>query len=186
MERSRRNRAAVTALGVVVGTLALAVPARTQTPQPAPPIPDSVRQMFMELQQVGEELEQIQEATLAANESLRQERATVQAAVERAMVEADPQSERRLERLRGIGDDLRAAQALGDTARLRQWFVEAQRLQQELPPAQAAAMQREDVVRQLQAYQERLLTAMRAHDPRTDELIARLESLAQRIQAASP
>lgn len=69
---------------------------------------------------------------------------------------------------------------------MRQLFEEAQRLQQELQPAQAAAMQREDVVRQLQAYQERLLTAMRAHDPRTDELIARLESLAQRIQAASP
>ena len=180
-----RNRAVVMAL-VVVGPIVVAVPARTQTPQPAPPIPDSVRQMFMELQQVSAELEQIQEATLAANESLRQERAAAQAAVERAMVEADPQARRRLDRLRAIGGELREAQARQDTARMQALIGEAQQLQRELQPAQAAAMQREDVVKQVQAYQERLLAAMRAHDPRTDQLIARLESLARRIQAASP
>jgi len=171
---------------VVAGSMAVAVPARTQTPQPAPPIPDSVRQMFVELQQVSAELEQIQEATLAANESLRQQRAATQAAVERAMVEADPQAKRRLDRLRAIGGELREAQARQDTARMQALIGEAQQLQRELQPAQAAAMQREDVVKQVQAYQERLLAAMRAHDPRTDQLITRLESLERRIQAASP
>jgi len=173
-------------LALVAGSLAVAVPGRAQTPQPAPPVPDSVRQMLMELQRVGEELERIQEATLAANEGLRRQRQSVQAAVERAMVEVDPRSRGRLDRLRQIAGELRQAQERQDTARVQALIAEAQRLQQELQPAQAAAMQREDVMRQVQAYQERLLAAMRAHDPRTDELIARLESLAMRLQAASP
>src|SRR5690606_42061826 len=115
MKVSWRNRAVVMAL-VVAGSMAVAVPARTQTPQPAPPIPDSVRQMFVELQQVSAELEQIQEATLAANESLRQQRAATQAAAERAMVEADPQAKRRLDRLRAIGGVAPEAEARQDGA----------------------------------------------------------------------
>ncbi|HEX7118283.1 MAG TPA: hypothetical protein VF212_05820 [Longimicrobiales bacterium] len=180
------RRVSVTVL-LVAAVAGGAVSAPAQTPQPpVPPVPDSVREMLMELQQVQQQLRAIQESTLEANAPLREERAAAQAAVESAMREADPDVERKIERLEEIAVELRDARAQQDTARMRRLIEEGRRTQAEVQRAQAAAMQREDVVQRIETYRQNLLAAMRAHDPRTDELIARLESLARRIHAAGP
>ena len=57
--------------------------------------------------------------------------------------------------------------------------------QQRLQAAQAQAVQRDDVSNQVQEYRDDLLEAMKAHDPQTEQLIARMEDLAQRLQAAA-
>ncbi len=180
MNASRLAPAIATAVGAL---LLAAAPAAARTQQ-APQIPDSVRQMLMELQQVRQELATIQEQTIEANAELRTEREAAQETVEAAMIEAHPGIEKTIGRLEALGDELQQARAQKDTARMREILLEGQRMQREIQSAQAEAMQRQDVARKIETYQDDLLEAMKAQDPRTDELLARMENLAERIQAA--
>ncbi|HEX6939181.1 MAG TPA: hypothetical protein VF158_07185 [Longimicrobiales bacterium] len=177
----------VPTIAALAAALAIAAPAWSQTPQlPASPVPDSVRQLLVEFQRVRQQLAEIQDATLEADSALREERAAVQGAVEAAMIEEDPGVKGKLERLKEIGGELRTARAQRDTARMRRLIEEVGHTQRELQQAQAAAMRRDGVARQVAAYHEHLLAAMRTHDPRTNGLLERLESLARRLEAAAP
>lgn len=182
----KSKRFTLTLASLVGGLLLAAGPIAAQTPPPAAQqMPDSVREMLTEMQQIQQQLATIQEQTLEANAELRAQQEATEDAVFYAMVEADPGVEQTIERLEEMGQEIRAAQAEQDTTRMRELLMEGQQAQQRLQAAQAQAMQRDDVSNQVQEYRDDLLEAMKAHDPQTEQLIARMEDLAQRLQAAA-
>lgn len=182
---SRRNTFMLAAL---FGALCLvSVPASAQTPQPQamPQIPDSIRQMLMELRDIREQLEAIQEQTLASNAALRAQQEAAEDAVMEAMLAVDPGVDEAMQRLDAMAEEARAAQAQQDTAAMRRLLIEGQRMHQQIQSAQAQAIQREDVAKRIEEYRDDLLAAMKKHDPRTEELIHRMEDLTERLQAAA-
>lgn len=102
-----------------------------------------------------------------------------------AMLAVDPGVDEAMQRLDAMAEEARAAQAQQDTAAMRRLLIEGQRMHQQIQSAQAQAIQREDVAKRIEEYRDDLLAAMKKHDPRTEELIHRMEDLTERLQAAA-
>lgn len=183
---ARRLAAALTAAGLLACLLG-GRPAAAQTPPPTPPtLPDSVRQMIEELQQVREQLADIQDRTIEESPELRARRTAAEQAVLDAMNRDHPELQAKIDRLETIGDDLHDAHARQDTVRVRALILEGQRLSRDVESARAEALEAPEIAQQVQGYRNELLAAMKARDPGTDELIQRMEGLIQRIRAAMP
>lgn len=140
-----------------------------------------------EIQNLGQELQQIQQETLEANPELAKERDELVTLMDTKMVEAghDPSSSRdKIEELQGQlqGEELTESERQELGAELRQ---EMTTLQQ----AQGDVMQDQDVQAKRQSLNENLVAAMEEQDPKTEELISDLQTaqreyrqLASRVQ----
>jgi len=140
-----------------------------------------------EIQNLGQELQQIQQETLEANPELAKQRDELVTLMDTKMVEAghDPSASRdKIEELQGQlqGEELTKSERQELGTELRQ---EMTTLQQ----AQGNVMQDQEVQAKRQSLNEDLVSAMEEQNPKTEELISDLQSaqreyrqLASRIQ----
>lgn len=177
------------ALRTLVSTLAIlpvaALPLAAQQATP-PPVPDTVRQLFMEFQGLQQRLDSIQQEALAANPALDERRQAVEQFVNETMLESHPGIESSMERLPELRDELVEAREAQDTTRLRRIVEEGQAIQARLGEARAATLRQDAVEERIQSFREDLLVAMKEVDPSTDQVMTRMEELAAELQAFQP
>jgi predicted nucleic acid-binding Zn-ribbon protein len=176
----RGLRAILTAAAV-----AALIPAGAQAQQAQPQLPDSLLPLVQELQQLQQELTGIQQRAMAADTSLQQEQVAVQQVVERTVLELDPTIAQRLARLEELEGEFRAAQEAQDSGRMQALMEEAQQIQAQVQEAQARALERPDVEQRIAAFREKLVARMATVEPRTPELMSRMEHLLARLDAAT-
>lgn len=163
----------------------LAVPLASVAGQalPAQPeVPDTVRVLYGEIQELQQRLESIQMEAFEQHPALDTQRQEVEQFVTDAMVGADPDVEEQMERLPRLQQELVAAQQAQDTAKLREVVMEGRQIQGELTRIRDATMQQEDVQERVNAFRESLLVAMREVDPATDQVVGRIEEMARKLQ----
>jgi hypothetical protein len=168
---------------VTAAAAAVLIPAGAQAQQPQ--LPDSLIPLVQELQQLQQELTGIQQRAMAADTGLQQEQVAVQQAVERTVLEVDPAIAQQLERLEGMEGEFRAAQEAEDTERMQALMQEAQQIQARVQHAQAQALERPEVAERVAAFREKLVARMATVEPRTPELMNRMEELLARLDAAT-
>ena len=172
--------AAVTA----AATLLMGVPVSAQQPAPRPRVPDSVRALVQEAQQIQRRLAEIQQTALEQNPELEEQGKAVDESIKAAMRDVDPKIDQRIERLNQVKSEFAEARSANDTAKARSLLREAQQIQKRIAATRSEVVQREAIEEEMTAFREDMLAAMRKVDPKTDDLIARLEEITNRLQQA--
>ncbi|MDT8451082.1 MAG: hypothetical protein RQ847_13015 [Wenzhouxiangellaceae bacterium] len=184
-----RSRVLAAGMAVALAALAGAVTAQQAPQQSAPPADPSgagellqkVQQKQSEIQQLNQQLAQIQKETIEANPDLAAQRDDLLELVDTRMTEAghDPDASR--EKIEDLQGQLDSGELSDEETR-----SVGQQLRQEqssLQQARGQAMQDQQVRQKIQALNGDLVAAMREQNPRTDELIAQLQSAQQEYQA---
>lgn len=99
------------------------------------------------------------------------------ARVQDAMVRLDPAARDRAARAAGLGAEVEAARAAGDTARLNALAAEAQALQAYFAELRPRALALPEIQESRRAYLQVLFARMKAIDPQTQVLVDSLRSL---------
>lgn len=154
-----------------------------QTPPPQQQMSDSTRALLQELQQVQQKLSQIRQKALQQNGDLRQRRDTIQKIVQDAMREEDPQLDERMGRLDSMRAEMQAARQSQDTQKMRKLMMEARGVQQKIQAAQAAALQREDVAKEVDSFETDLIAEMKKVDPEAAKLLARADEIVAELRS---
>jgi gas vesicle protein len=172
------------------GAALLLVSAPLAAQQPMPPqqqqIPDSVQQMMAEFQEIQERMEALQDQAIAANESLQEQQASIQEQIESAIRAIEPDMDELMERMRAMEAEAQAAQEAQDMERLQEIMNEAQMVNGRLEQAQNQAFQQDEIQEAIQGFQEDLMAEMTEIDPEAEQMLERMEDLAQRLNAAMP
>lgn len=164
-----------------------ALPLTAQEPPVPPPqqqLPDSVQEMLAEYQQKQQQIQALQIQALEGSEELQVRQGAVQATVQAAMLEVDPEFEARVDRLQALEGEAMAAQQAQDMAKLQSLMDEAEEIQTRLRLAQETALERPDVKEEVETFQEELVEEMAKHDPQAPQLWAELQELEERLEAA--
>jgi uncharacterized phage infection (PIP) family protein YhgE len=170
---------------LTLAAVAALVPAGAQAQQAQPQLPDSLVPLVQELQQLQQELTGIQQRAMASDTALQQEQVAVQQVVERTVLELDPTLTQKLERLEVLEGEFRSAQEAQDMERMQALMQEAQQIQAAVQEAQAQALERPAVAQRITEFREKLVARMAVVEPRTPELMSRMESLLARLDAAT-
>lgn len=133
-----------------------------------------------EIQQLNQQLMEIQESTIEANPELAEQRDDLISFVDEKMAESgyDAEAARgRIEKLQGEmqSGDLSAEEQQQNRQQLRQEMTSMQQAQGEI-------MQDEEFQAKRQSLNENLVAAMQEQNPKTDELISRLQTAQQEYQ----
>lgn len=184
----RKTLTGGTALAVL-SLAALGAPAAGQTPTPAPQpqgqqpqIPDSVRTMIQEFQQLQQRLNSLQQQALQQNEELQAEQEALQETVEDAMVQVDSSVEESMTRMEELRTEMQEAREAENQQQMMALSQEAGQLRGRLQSAQSAVMQRPAVQEEIQSFQDNLLDEMIAINPEAEDLVDELETLSQQLQ----
>lgn len=169
--------AAAASASVLLGS-----PAAAQSPG----IPDSIRTLLQEYQEVQARIETVQDRALEANPELQTRQQEIEEAMTRAMVAHDPSIVAKMQRLQELAGELEAAEAGGDTAAAARLLAEGRQIRLEIEAAQAAALEEDTIARQVAAFEDDLVDRMREIEPEIDRLFQRFDALAARIRAATP
>lgn len=180
-----RRSALAAALALLLGPMTAV--AQNPVPQPTPQaeMPDSVREMLIELQTLQQELGVLQQQALESDTALQQKQETLEQAIEAAMVEVDPSVEQASDRLEALRGEAMAAEAAQDTAGIMKLMQEAQEIQTTLERAQQAAMERDDVAAAVESFRSDLMVAMKKVNPEAETMVQRFETLMERLEAAT-
>jgi len=143
-----------------------------------------MQQARRELQKTNQELAAIREKTLENNPELAKRRDELSALVQETMSEQGHDPDAQIERL----EELRKKMQSGDVeaSERREILQEAQSQQQQLQQAQQAALQDEEVQQAREAFGEDLIAAMKEEDPRTEELIQKLDKQRRALREMAP
>lgn len=149
-------------------------PAPMPRQQPSQQLVQQVLAKRAEIQNLGQELQRIQQETLEANPELAQQRDELVTLMDTKMVEAghDPDASRdKIEELQGQmqGEELTESERRELGAELRQEMTVLQQ-------AQGDVMQDQEVQVKRQSLNENLVSAMEEQDPKTEELISDLQT----------
>jgi alkylhydroperoxidase/carboxymuconolactone decarboxylase family protein YurZ len=130
--------------------------------------------------------EEVQELLSEAQESpdLQARQADLQELVDSTMRALEPEFDRFIERLGQLEQEAMAAQQSQDGERLQALMTEAQSVSGRLQAAQAQAMETPEIRDEMEAYEETLIDEMTRVDPETPQLLARMEELAEELEAA--
>lgn len=133
-----------------------------------------------EIQQLNQQLMEIQENTIEANPELAEQRDDLISFVDEKMAESgyDAEAARgRIEKLQGEmqSGDLSAEEQQQNRQQLRQEMTSMQQAQGEI-------MQDQEFQAKRQSLNENLVAAMQEQNPKTDELISRLQTAQQEYQ----
>ncbi|MEX2582927.1 MAG: hypothetical protein WD766_06625 [Gemmatimonadota bacterium] len=174
MTFSRSNRSLVIAL---VAALVPAV-AVAQAPgaAPADPANQEMQALFMEMQQVHQQLEQVQIEALADPE-LNAQQESLGAEIQLAMAEADPMLEQRMARLEEVMVEGRAAEQAGDTAKRDELGQEFQQIQQHFMSVQQSVVSEPPLAEKVEEFQSDLEATMIRMNPEAESLISRLREI---------
>jgi predicted nucleic acid-binding Zn-ribbon protein len=184
------HRTLTTRLPSVFLALALmAAPALAQQlPGGAPTLPqelpEEVQELLSEAQETQERLADIHEKALAESPDLQARQADLQELVDSTMRALEPEFDRFIERLGQLEQEAMAAQQSQDGERLQALMTEAQSVSGRLQAAQAQAMETPEIRDEMEAYEETLIDEMTRVDPETPQLLARMEELAEELEAA--
>ncbi len=171
----------------LVALATLVLPSTLFAQQPPAPALQNQQQLetwFVELQQIGVQLGQIQAKALedpalqAAQESLGTE-------VKTAMDRVDPGLSASVDRVAALEQEAVQAQQAGDHAKIEQLARELQQIQVRFITAQNQALQEPALAAKVEAFQTRLERRMIEIDPQSRQLIDRLRELEGKLQAAS-
>ena len=165
-----RNPTRIALLAAALAAVPAAA-AHAQEAQPAPAAPaqgeaDQLRQRIGQLQQQAME-----------DPSLMLAKDTFDAVVEAAMARLDPQAAAKVARARSLNQDVEAARAAGDNARLNQLADEATALNAYFAALRPRALAEADVQEARRAYLARVLERMKEIDPDTQQYVDRLAEL---------
>lgn len=183
-----RTFARVTAVVLAVALLPGApLGAQGEGPPPTmpqqPQIPDSVRELMTEFQQIQRTLDSVQTEAVQANPELQAQQRELQETVEETMIEMHPELEPRMDRVETLQGEIQQAQQAQDRQAVQELVTEARQIQQEIQSAQGEAMQREDVSQAIETFRDNLVAAMSEVDPQVEEKLDRLDELSERIRA---
>lgn len=182
-----------TLIAAIALTLVAVVPARAQDsaqvePAPVPPqsaaqaVPDTVRQLIMELRQAQRELTAIRRKAFEQNPELRQRRQALQEEIRAAMIEINPEIEQTLQRMEELKKQFKKARKNRNMAKLQSLLGEARKLQRKVQKAQAKALRREAVSKDIQTFEDRVMVAMKKVDPQTQTLLERVNELMEKLR----
>lgn len=171
--------------------MALVAPARAQTPPPpaggTPPAQAPSPQALMaEYQQVQSRLGRLQAQVIQADAELEARRSGIDELVTAAMNEIDPETDAHIARLEVLSQEAMEAQRAQDSAVMETLMTEVASLRSALGAAQAAAIQRDDVQREIQSFEADLMLKVAEVDPEAPQLLARLEELEEILSAGGP
>lgn len=164
-----------------------AQPQKPITPPQAPMSPAPAQQPMQqilakraEIQELGQELQQIQQATIEANPELATQRDELVTLMDTKMIDAghDPSANR--DQIEQLQDELQE----GELSESERKTLRSE-LQQEiatLQQAQGQVMQDEEVRSKRQSLNEGLVSAMQEQNPQTTELIRELQTARQEYQ----
>jgi hypothetical protein len=162
--------------------LAILAPSALQAQQAQPELPPEARELIAELEEIQQQLAPVQAQALADPE-VQDSREALSEVLEATMGQLDPELPSEMERFAHLEARMAAAQAQQDEAAMRSILQEAQRIEQRLQSAQAQALQRPEVAREVERFETRLLTKMAEIDPRTETLVQRMGELSARLHA---
>lgn len=145
-------------------------------------LPPEAQELIGELQQLQARLQPIQQQALQDPEIQAAQQA-LGAEIQEAMVEVDPETPEKMERLQELMVQAQAAQAEEESAAMTEIVSEARALEQQLQAAQAAAIQSPELAPRVEAFQDRLLERMVEVDPEAEALLDRAQELNARLAA---
>lgn len=168
-------------LRVALVAAAVIVPAhlsaqQTGTPAPAPVQAPAATDPQAEIQQIQTRLRDLQVRVLA-EPVFKAAQDSVGDALTATMERLDPNYKAAAARTITLKQDVAAAQAARDNAKLTQLATEAGQLQQTFATDRERAMQDPEMQTRIKAFQQRILTRMNEIDPQTQQLLARLQEL---------
>lgn len=143
-------------------------------------LPPEAQELIAELQQLQVRLQPIQQEAMQDPEIQAAQQA-LGAEIQSVMVELDPETPERIERLRELMGEAQAAQAAQDQAAMAELVAEGRALEQELQAAQAEAIQTPEIAPRVEAFEARLLERMLEVDPQAGSLIERARELDARL-----
>jgi cell fate (sporulation/competence/biofilm development) regulator YlbF (YheA/YmcA/DUF963 family) len=164
---------ALVPLALVAGPAAVA--AQTQ---------DEIEGWLDEIRQIQERLAPL-EARALQDPELRAAQVEIAGVVRQAMLDADPELDRRLARLESIQAEGEAAVQAQDQARVAALVDEATTIQQHFAQLQHETLQRPAIAAQVDAFRDRLRARMSQLDAEAPRLLRRFEELEQRLIAAA-
>lgn len=168
-------------------TLMVAPALAQQIPGAGPPqqeLPEEVQELLSEAQQTQERLAEIHDQALSDSPDLQARQADLQELVDATMRSLEPNFDQVIQRMGELEQEAMAAQQSQDGERLQALMTEAQALSGRLQAAQAQAMETPEVQDEMEAYEESLIDEMTRVDPETPQLLARMEELAEELEAA--
>jgi hypothetical protein len=183
--KTRTALLALAALALPAAAAAQTTPApQHQHPAPAPaPAPSANPQA--ELQQIQQRLGQLQQQALQDS--------AVQAAQKKfgdevmaAMQGLDPEAKNKAARGEALNQEVEAARAANDNAKLNQLAAEAQQLQTYFAGLQQRALALPEIQEKRKAYLAVLLARMNQIDPQAQALVDRMEALRNPAPAPAP
>ena len=152
--------------------LAAPAAAQAQEPQPAPAAPAPATEAAQLRQKIGELQRQ------ALNDpALKGVQDSVNTAVQEAMARLDPAATARSARAAALGQEVEAARAAGDNARLNLLAGEATQLKAYFDNLRPRAMEDAQVKAARQAYLARVFERMKQIDPNAQQYVDRLNAL---------
>ena len=162
--------------------LALVIPVTTsaQVAQPAAP---NLQDLIRELQQVDNQLQPFRQQALQ-DATLKAEQEQLQAAVQKALVAANPNIQAQLDRADKIKAEITAAQAANEAEKVAALNKEAETIQQEISKAQAAVLDQPEISAQVTAFSEKLNKKMIEINADAKALIDRRSELELQIKKA--
>jgi hypothetical protein len=141
---------------------------------------EQLQDWYVELQEIEARLGPIEEQALL-DPQLRSEQAQVTNLVQKEMLRRDPLLTQRIERLRAIQEEGRAAIAADDTQRVLALAEEAEAIQRHFTQVQIDVLQHGEVAVQVNAFRERLQSRMIEVNPEAEGLLRRHAELERRI-----
>jgi len=166
---------------VFLAFAALALPAAVSaqtTPAPAPPAPaqQPAANPQAEIQQIQQRLAQLQQQALA-DSAVKAAEATFGADLMAAMQALDPTTQAKVARGEALNQEVEAARAANDNARLTALATEAQGLQTFFNELRPRALATPEMQEKRRAFLAVLLARMNQIDPQAQTLVTRLETL---------
>lgn len=135
-----------------------------------------------ELRKVTQQIRQVRKNALQ-DSSLQQRQMQLQEMIQKAMIEADPGTEKRQKEMTDLRGEIRKAQQNGEKKKLRSLFSKFQKLQQQNRKVQRKVMQGGEIAKELKKFREQLRQKMTEINPQTRKLLARQDSLLGVVQA---
>ena len=170
----KMNRTVLLAFAALALPAAAAAQTAPAPAQPAPQQPASSPQA--EIQQIQQRLGQLQQQALA-DSAVKAAEATFGAELMAAMQRLDPTTQAKIARGEALNQEVQAAQAASDNAKLTALATEAQGLQAFFNDLRPRALATPEMQEKRRVFLAVLLARMNQIDPQAQALVTRLETL---------
>ncbi len=154
-----------------------------QIPGQDVPGDEEIQELFEEFQEKSQRFEALHTEAMEGNEQLRVQEEELHEKLNQAMLEIEPGFQEGMERLTELQTEMMQAQAEQDEEAAQAIVMEAQEIEGRLNRAQAEAMERPEIQQEMENFQDNVMDELTRLDPEAEELLERLEELAQILEA---